>query len=153
MLGGLASETEVPEDAVGAVAAGKRSAVPDKPFDWDHVLNGDKTGFHSRPGGIDPPNARVVSKGAPDGLGVYEAQVRITDPANGTVKTKTSTFFPDSWSHDRVKAEVAGAYESRVYADPAKPNKWSGISPSGVRVEGYDGATRTTAYPVRSGGG
>jgi len=52
-----------------------------------------------------------------------------------------------------VKAEVSGAYENRVYSDPAKPNKWSGISPSGVRVEGYDTATRTTAYPVRSGGG
>jgi hypothetical protein len=135
----------------GGSGGGTSSGGPKKPFDWKHVLDGDETGFHSRPGGVDPPNARVISKGSPDGAGVYEAKVRITDPNTGVVTTKKSTFFPDEWSHDRVKFEVEGAYGSRVYGDPAKPNKWTGISPSGVRIEGYDGPTRTTAYPVRYG--
>jgi len=130
---------------------GQRSGEPRKPFDWQHILDGDTTGFHSRPGGVDPPNARVISQGAPDAAGVYEATVEITNPTTGAVKTKRSTFFPDDWSHDRVRFEVERAYETRVYPDPAKPNKWAGTSPGGVRIEGYDGATRTTAYPVRAG--
>ena len=119
------------------------------PFDWKHILDGDTSGFHSRPGGIDPPSARVISKGPPDSHGVYEAKVEITNPATGQVKTKNSTFFPDDWTHERVKAEVEGAFDKRVYPDSAKPEKWTGTSPSGVRIDGYDNPARTTAYPVR----
>jgi hypothetical protein len=131
----------------------KRPAGPSKPFDWEHILDGDTSGFHSRPGGVDPPNARVISQGSPDAGGVYEAKVEITNPETGVVKTKNSTFFPDEWSHERVKVEVEAAYERRVYPDPNNPRKWAGVSPSGVRIEGYDDPTRTTAYPVRAGGG
>ena len=124
---------------------------PSEPFDWKHILDGDTTGFHSRPGGIDPPNARVISRGAPDSRGIYEAKVEITTPETGKVRIKRSTFFPDKWSHERVKFEVSAAYENRHYPEPTRPELWEGRSPSGVKIQGFEDAHsgRTTAHPVR----
>lgn len=48
----------------------------------------------------------------PDGAGYYTVKVKVYDPSfpqNGGWKSKTkpSTFFPDSWSKERIQAETA----------------------------------------------
>jgi hypothetical protein len=46
---------------------------------------GETVGYHHRPDGVDPPEARVVRVGQPpDSNGVYRARLTLRDPANGT---------------------------------------------------------------------
>jgi hypothetical protein len=137
---------------------GKRSLgvveSPETPANWDHLFEGEvnskgkAVGYHSRPGGVDPAGARVVEvTKPPDAHGVYEARVAVKDPASGVEipKGARSTFFPDSWSAERVKAEVSSAYRNRVEIEPGH---WKGTSTSGVPIEGYDGPQGIkTAFP------
>jgi filamentous hemagglutinin len=123
------------------------------PIDFDgHVLraeiksNGNVVGGHSTasgevqviPGTASPPNAQ----------GVYTAKIQVVDPSNpGQLLPKTnnggvSTMFPDSWSADRIKVEVDAAYNNKTVVG----NKWSGITPSGVVVEGFL-KPKATVYP------
>ena len=54
-------------------------------------------------------------------------------------------MFPKSWDENTVKAEVDAAWNS-----PNKVvigDKWSSVTPLGVRVEGYT-TPRVTVYPV-----
>ncbi len=124
-------------------------------LDAEHVFRGEisrrsrATGFHHRPSGGD--NARVVSgtESAPDRHGVYEAVVEIRNPDTGewVRKDRTSTFFPDDWSADRILDEIAGAFEKRQQLER---DVWEGISPSGVTIRGYlkpDGSI-PSAFPV-----
>jgi hypothetical protein len=53
-----------------------------------------------------------------------------------------STLFPDSWTADRIKVEVDGAFQNKTVVG----NKWTGTTPSGVQVEGYM-SPKTTVYP------
>ncbi len=86
----------------------------------------------------------------PNAQGVYTAKIQVSDPENpGQFLPKTnnggiSTMFPDSWTADRVKVEVEvdGAFQNRTVVG----NKWNGITPSGVQVEGYM-SPKTTVYP------
>lgn len=74
----------------------------------------------------------------PNAQGVYSARIQVADPANpGQFLPKTnnggmSTMFPESWTADRIKVEVDGAFQNKTI----EGNKWSGVTPSGVRVEG-----------------
>ena len=57
-----------------------------------------------------------------------------------------STFFHPSWSEARIEYEVAQAFKDR---QPTKiANQWVGTSPSGIKIQGYSDATRTTFYPL-----
>jgi hypothetical protein len=124
------------------------------PIDFDgHITrlelkpSGDVVGGHSTATG----EVHIVpgSKGTPNAQGVYEARVQMTDPANpGNFLLKTtnggrSTMFPDSWTADRIKVEVDAAYTNRVVSG----NKWSGTTPSGVKVQGYL-TPKVTVYPI-----
>ncbi len=51
-------------------------------------------------------------------------------------------MFPKSWTADRIKVEVDAAFQNRKITG----NKWTGTTPSGVRVEGYL-SPKTTVYP------
>lgn len=51
-------------------------------------------------------------------------------------------MFPDSWTANRVKVEVDAAFQNKVITG----NKWTGVTPSGVREEGWM-KPKTTAYP------
>ncbi|RAS31619.1 filamentous hemagglutinin [Pseudomonas sp. URMO17WK12:I5] len=123
------------------------------PIDFDgHILsaevkkNGSVVGGHSTAMG----EVKVIpgTASAPNAQGVYTAKVQVADPANpGQFLPKTnnggiSTLFPDSWTADRVKVEVDAAFKNRTVVG----NKWSGTTPSGVKVEGYI-TPKTTVYP------
>jgi hypothetical protein len=124
------------------------------PIDFDgHITrleikpSGDVVGGHS----IATGEVHIVpgSKGSPNAQGVYEAKVQMADPANpGRFLPKTtnggrSTMFPDSWSADRIKVEVDAAFNAKSVSG----NKWSGTTPSGVKVQGYL-TPKVTVYPV-----
>ncbi|WP_245227165.1 MULTISPECIES: DUF637 domain-containing protein [Pseudomonas] len=123
------------------------------PIDFDgHILsaevkpNGNVVGGHSTVTGdvqVIPGTASI-----PNAQGVYSARIQVADPANpGQFLPKTnnggiSTLFPDSWTADRIKVEVDGAFQNRTVVG----NKWTGTTPSGVQVEGYI-SPKTTVYP------
>jgi hypothetical protein len=91
---------------------------------------------------------------APNAQGVYSAKIEVANPADpadpanpGQFLPKTnnggvSTMFPDSWTADRIKVEVDGAFQNKAVVG----NKSTGTTPSGVRVEGYM-SPKTTVYP------
>ncbi len=109
---------------------------------------GKPTGYHSRPGGVDPDGARIksISKKA-NGAGVYTAQVEIKDPDSGQWKQKFSSLFPDNLSHQAVLDAIVYAYKNR---DKGKDTPWSGPSGLGFQINGYtnrDGSINT-AFPI-----
>jgi hypothetical protein len=62
-------------------------------------------------------------------------------------KPMQNTMFPKAWNAERVAAELDAAWHSPNKT--IRGDKWSALTPSGVRVEGYM-APRVTAYPVYS---
>jgi hypothetical protein len=141
------------------VSSGVASAR--SPIDMTHILGADfnrrtglPTGGHTLLNG----DVRIIpgSESAPDATGVYRAQVQMADPAKpGLWLTKTdrngkpmqNTMFPKAWSAERVASELDAAWNSPHKT--LRGDKWSALTPSGVRVEGYT-APRVTAYPVYS---
>ncbi|MCL9850863.1 hemagglutinin repeat-containing protein (plasmid) [Ralstonia solanacearum P673] len=124
------------------------------PIDFDgHILsgevkaNGDVVGGHSTASG----NVRVIpgTESVPNAQGVYKAEIEVPDPANSgqwlqkTNNNGVSTMFPSSWSADRIKVEVDSAYQNRVVTG----NRWTGVTPSGVKVQGWL-TPKTTVYPI-----
>jgi hypothetical protein len=145
------------------VAVSHEAALPasDSPIDFKHILGadykrhtGEPTGGHTLLKG----DVRVVegTASAPDASGVYRAQVQMVDPQHpGQWLTKTdrngspmpNTMFPQDWTAERVVSEVNAAWFSPTKT--IRGDKWSALTPSGVRVEGYL-EPRVTAYPVYS---
>ena len=125
------------------------------PVNETHIFQGGinhrgrPVGFHSRPGGADPPHARVVRVvRPPDRLGVYEAEVEIEDVKTGRWLGKRSTFYPDRLDRAAVVAAVLHAYAGRGAQDGMRFRGPSGL---GFSIEGYllaDGRINT-AYPLR----
>lgn len=117
-----------------------------------HVFEGEinrkdkPVGFHSRPGGRDPANAKIVSiKSGPNNAGVYTATIAIKDGQQW--KEKFSSFFPDSMSVDDVNAAILHAYKNSK--NPSK-QPWSGPSGLGFEIQGYTASNGdiNTAFPV-----
>ena len=124
------------------------------PIDFDgHILSGEVKPNGSVVGGHSTANnkVRVVpgTQSQPNAQGVYTAQIEVPDPTNpGQFLRKTnnggmSTMFPDTWTADRVKVEVDAAFKNKVVTG----NKWKGVTPSGVAVEGWL-IPKTTVYPI-----
>lgn len=134
---------------------------PNSPIDMAHIIGadfnrrtGEPTGGHSLLKG----DVRIVpgSESAPDATGVYRAHVQMADPKKpGQWLTKNdrngqpmlNTMFPKDWTAERITTELDAAWNSPTKTK--KGEKWSALTPSGVRVEGYL-APRVTAYPVYS---
>jgi len=134
---------------------------PNSPIDMAHIIGadfnrrtGEPTGGHSLLKG----DVRIVpgSESAPDATGVYRAHVQMADPKKpGQWLTKNdrngqpmlNTMFPQDWTAERITTELDAAWNSPTKTK--KGEKWSALTPSGVRVEGYL-APRVTAYPVYS---
>lgn len=130
-------------------------------IDMAHVVGADfnrrtglPTGGHTLLNG----DVRVIpgSESEPDATGVYRAHVQMADPDRpGLWVTKTdrngkpmfNTMFPKAWNAERVAAELDAAWSSPHKT--VRGDKWSALTPSGVRVEGFT-APRITAYPVYS---
>lgn len=131
------------------------------PIDVAHVVGADfnrRTGLPTGGHTLINGDVRVIAgtESAPDATGVYRAHVQMADPDRpGLWVTKTdrngkpmdNTMFPKSWSAERVAAELEAAWNSPTKT--IRGDKWSALTPSGVRVEGYT-APRVTAYPVYS---
>jgi Bacterial EndoU nuclease len=145
------------------VAHAAQAGLPDSnsPIDFRHILGadykrhtGEPTGGHTLLNG----DVRLIdgTASAPDASGVYRAQVQMADPQHpGQWLTKTdrngspmpNTMFPKDWTAEQVVNEVNAAWFSPTKT--IRGDKWSALTPSGVRVEGYL-EPRVTAYPVYS---
>ena len=145
------------------VAHAAQAGLPDSnsPIDFRHILGadykrhtGEPTGGHTLLNG----DVRLIdgTASAPDASGVYRAQVQMVDPQHpGQWLTKTdrngspmpNTMFPKDWTAEQVVSEVNAAWFSPTKT--IRGDKWSALTPSGVRVEGYL-EPRVTAYPVYS---
>ncbi len=162
-----------PHESRKHVSAAQDSATPradivdaalpasNSPIDFKHIIGadykrhtGEPTGGHTLLNG----DVRVIdgTASAPDATGVYRAQVQMADPQHaGQWITKTdrngnpmpNTMFPKDWTAEQVVNEVNAAWFSPTKT--IRGDKWSALTPSGVRVEGYL-EPRVTAYPVYS---
>lgn len=115
-------------------------------FEGEINRSGKPVGYHSRPGGQDPANARVVSvRDNPNRLGVYTARVAIRD--GNDWKEKNSSFFPDKLSNDEVIDIVLNAYRN---SDNPNAQPFEGPSGLGFRIQGYTSNRGgiNTAYPI-----
>ncbi|MEC8012389.1 MAG: EndoU domain-containing protein, partial [Pseudomonadota bacterium] len=123
------------------------------PIDFDHVIkadykrNGKPSGGHSVLFG----DVRIIpgTKTLPDKNGVYKARVEMPDPKNpGKWVEKDGpkhTMFPEKWNEQKIIDEVNAAWNSDKKT--INGNRWSSITPEGVKVTGYI-KPRHTAYPV-----
>jgi hypothetical protein len=141
------------------VSSGVASAR--SPIDMPHILGADfnrRTGLPAGGHTLLNGDVRIIpgSESAPDATGVYRAHVQMADPSKpGLWLTKTdrngkpmqNTMFPKTWDAERVASELDAAWNSPNKT--IRGDKWSALTPSGVRVEGYT-APRVTAYPVDS---
>jgi len=144
-----------------ARSSGAELPASNSPIDFKHIIGadykrhtGEPTGGHTLLNG----DVRVMegTASAPDATGVYRAQVQMIDPNHpGQWLTKTdrngnpmpNTMFPKDWTAEQVVSEVNAAWFSPTKT--IRGDKWSALTPSGVRVEGYL-EPRVTAYPVYS---
>jgi hypothetical protein len=159
-----AAKDALPQDERVVEAAKPAKAtlpVSNSPIDFKHIIGadykrhtGEPTGGHTLLNG----DVRVIEGTAsvPDATGVYRAQVQMSDPQRaGQWITKTdrngnpmpNTMFPKDWTAEQVVSEVNAAWFSPTKT--IRGDKWSALTPSGVRVEGYL-EPRVTAYPVYS---
>jgi hypothetical protein len=127
------------------------------PVNLTHIFEGEinrrgkPVGFHSRPGGQDPENARVTRiVERPNRAGVYTAEVEIR--SNSGWLAKRSTLYPDRMDRAAVIRAVLNAFQDRE----GNGEKFRGPSGQGFTIEGYfQGGRINTAYPIynRSSGG
>jgi Bacterial EndoU nuclease len=123
-----------------------------------HVLTGEinksgkAVGFHARPGGVNPPTARMTAlTEAADVNGVYKGKVEIFDSAKGiwVPKKAQSSFFPDKLSSKQIENAVRNAYADALRTGNVNGASWTGKSGLGFEISGYvDGKTITSAFPI-----
>lgn len=115
-------------------------------FEGEINRKGKPTGYHSRPGGIDAANARIVSiKDRPNRAGVYTANIEVRD--GNQWKQKFSSFFPDNMSQNEVIDVIVNAYNN---SKNKNKQPWQGPSGLGFNVQGYTTSRGgiNTAFPV-----
>lgn len=121
------------------------------PVNLTHIFEGEinkrgkPVGYHSRPGGKDPANARVARViDRPNQLGVYTAEVEIRSGSRWL--SKRSTFYPDRMDRAAVLQAILNAFKNRT---PGSSEKFRGPSGRGFTIEGYYQNGRiNTAYPI-----
>ena len=134
-----------------AARPGPELSATSPPINVTHIFEGEinrkgrPVGFHSRPGGRNPANARVVRiMDGPNRQGIYVAEVEIRDGSGRWLK-KTSTFYPDRMSRADVTAAILQAFKGRT----GKGEKFRGPSGRGFTIEGYFQNGRiNTAWPI-----
>jgi hypothetical protein len=117
-------------------------------FEGEINRRGKPVGFHSRPGGQDPENARVTRiVERPNRAGVYTAEVEIR--SNSGWLSKRSTIYPDRMDRAAVIQAVLNAFRNRE----GDGEKFRGPSGQGFTIEGYfQGGRINTAYPIYTRG-
>lgn len=124
------------------------------PVNLTHIFEGEinkrgkPVGFHSRPGGRNPANARVVRVvDRPNRAGVYTAEVEIRSGSRWL--EKRSTFYPDRMDRAAVVQAILNAF---VHRTSGGSEKFRGPSGRGFTIEGYYQNGRiNTAYPIYTG--
>ena len=113
-------------------------------FEGEINKRGKPVGFHSRPGGRDPENARVTRIfDRPNRAGVYTVAVEIRS-GSGWLE-KRSTFYPDRLDRQAVIQAVLNAFRNRS----GNGEQFRGPSGLGFTIEGYYQNGRiNTAYPI-----
>jgi hypothetical protein len=113
-------------------------------FEGEINRSGKPVGFHSRPGGRDPQNARLVRVvDRPNRAGVYTAEVEIRSGSEWL--SKRSTLYPDRLDRAAVIQAVLNAFQNREGGG----EKFRGPSGQGFTIEGYFQNGRiNTAYPI-----
>ncbi|WP_119166180.1 EndoU domain-containing protein [Algihabitans albus] len=131
-------------------------SVSEPPVNLTHVFCGEinrrgrPVGFHARPNGDDPPNARLIEVlDGPNALGVYTAEVAVRRPATGwqTADEKFSSFFPDSMTPQQILDAILTAFHEARDGE----GKWRGDPGFGFLIEGWllpDGRRINTAWPI-----
>lgn len=121
------------------------------PVNLTHIFEGQinrrgkPVGFHSRPGGRDPGNARLERIfDRRNRAGVYTAEVEIRSGSRWL--SKRSTFYPDRMDRAAVVRAILNAWAQR---STGGAEKFRGPSGQGFTIEGYyqDGRINT-AYPI-----
>jgi hypothetical protein len=128
-------------------------SATDPPVNMSHIFEGQinrqgkPVGFHARPGGRNPANARVVRiESGPNRAGVYTAEVEIRGGAGGRWLEKGSTLYPDALSRQDVLQAILHAFRERT---TGRAEKFRGPSGRGFTIEGYFQNGRiNTAYPI-----
>jgi Bacterial EndoU nuclease len=121
------------------------------PVNLTHVFEGEinkrgkPVGYHSRPGGKDPANARVTRViDRPNRFGVYTAEVEIRSGSRWL--SKRSTFYPDRMDRAAVLQAILNAFKNRASGGS---EKFRGPSGRGFTIEGYYQNGRiNTAHPI-----
>lgn len=112
------------------------------------------SGIHSNDAFIDgtvrvKPGTQIEDLGD----GFYKAKVEkqiegfVNDQGtNWKVKTKKSTFFPDSWSKEKIQAEIAHAFKNKT---SVSGNKYEGLTTGGKKITMYldDAGEIKSAFP------
>ncbi|MBX2880039.1 MAG: EndoU domain-containing protein [Granulosicoccus sp.] len=117
-------------------------------FEGEINRSGKPVGFHSRPDGQDPANARLVAvRDKPNRSGVYTATIEVRD--GGQWKSKFSSFFPDTLSREQVIDAILNAYRN---SNDKSAQPFEGPSGLGFTVQGYTSNRGgiNTAFPVFS---
>ena len=136
----------------GGARADEEWSRTSPPVNVTHIFEGEinkrgkPTGFHSRPGGKDPANARLVRiVDQPNRAGVYTADVEIRSGSQWL--GKRSTLYPDRLDREAVIRAVLNAFQHRT----GNGEKFRGPSGQGFTIEGYYQNGRiNTAYPIYS---
>lgn len=128
-----------------------------------HTMVGERdgraSGWHHRPGGVDPPGAKLIEVTARDRrTGVYRGEVAFQNRRTGEWRQKRggSTFFPDGWTPEQVDRAVTRAFDAPDVVKDPKSGRWSATF-RGINLEGfYDPVSGKLShgYPVlrRAGG-
>ncbi|RQW99760.1 EndoU domain-containing protein [Micromonospora globispora] len=126
-----------------------------------HTLVGERdgraSGWHHRPGGIDPPGAKLIKVTRRDPrTGVYHGRVAIQNRRTGEWREKRggSTFFPDHWTPEEADNAITRGFEAPHVVKNPQTGRWSSTY-RGVDLQGfYDPATDALShgYPVLPGG-
>lgn len=157
VLGGLAAllllAVFLPQ--AGADRRGPALSDTSPPVNLTHIFEGEinrkgrPVGFHARPGGRNPPGARVVRVlDQPNRQGVYTAEVEIRT-RDGRWLEKRSTFYPDRMRREEVVAAILNAYRRR---STGSAEKFRGPSGHGFTIEGwFQNGRINTAYPIFGG--
>lgn len=153
---GASASDAAPEkaDAVRLRPDGYTATNP--PIELGHIAEGEinargeAVGFHDRPGGVDPAEARMMRQvEAPDANGVCTGKVEIKRPSTGdwVAKRANSSFFPDNLSHQQI---VDGTLHAFRESGLAGDGQFTGASGLGSKIQGwYRGGKMETAYPLR----
>ncbi|MDA8231473.1 MAG: EndoU domain-containing protein [Magnetospirillum sp.] len=116
---------------------------------------GRATGFHSRPGGIDPEPVSGIGDPVPKGpAGIYNLYDFYITQDGATGKKAISTMFPDTCTKDNVLAAIRNARENgqvrgREFTGPSGDYCKAGKPPKPFEIKGFldDDGDIVTAYP------